>query len=266
MRRLDQDVALVTGGAEGLGRSIAERLASEGATVVISDVQCELGSAAALEGGFTFLEQDVCDEAKWTQVVEEVEKRFGRLNILVNNAGILGPTAAANAEYASLGSWREVFAVNVEGMFLGCRAAIPAMRRAGSGSIVNLSSIADRLANAGQVAYGASKAAVRQLTQSVAQYCAQEKLNVHCNSVHPGPVRTPLVDRIIAESAQRQGVSVDTVIARFKSWIPLGDFIRPEDVAAAVAFLASGDARQITGSALYVDGGIIYCSAHGDES
>ena len=266
VRRLEQQIALVTGGASGLGKAIAQRMASEGATIVISDVQRELGYATALKGGFTFLEQDVCDEAQWPEIVKEVEKRFGRLNILVNNAGVLGPTQAANPENASLDGWRKVFAVNVEGVFLGCRAAVPAMRRTGSGAIINLASIADRLPNARGVAYGASKAAVRQLTQSVAQYCAQEKLRVRCNSVHPGPVRTPMLDRFIAEGAQRSGVSIDQVIAGLKAWIPFGDFILPEDVAAAVAFLASEDAAQITGSALYVDGGIIHCSANGDDN
>lgn len=262
MRGLAKEIALVTGGASGLGKAIAQRLASEGTTVVISDIQRDQGFATALEAGFTFFEQDVRDEAQWTQIVGEVEKRFGRLNILVNNAGILGPVKAASPENTSLTTWRQIFAVNVEGVFLGCRAAIPAMRRAGGGSIINLSSVADRLATPHATAYGASKAAVRQLTTSVAQHCAQEKLNVRCNSVHPGMIRTPLLDQSIAEIAQQRGVSVDQVVAEFKASVPLGDFSMVADVAAAVAFLASQDARHVTGSALFVDGGIVHCSTY----
>jgi 3(or 17)beta-hydroxysteroid dehydrogenase len=136
------------------------------------------------------------------------------------------------------------------------------LRRAGSGSIVNLSSIADRMATPHATAYGASKAAVRQLTRSVAQYCAEQKLNVRCNSVHPGMIRTPLLDQSIGEVAQLRGVSVEQVAAEFKANVPLGDFTLAEDVAAAVAFLASDDARHVTGSGLIIDGGIVHCDTY----
>ncbi len=262
MRRLDQKVALVTGGASGLGKAIAQRLASDGATVVISDIQRDLGCATALEGGLAFLEQDVRDETQWTQIVREIEQRFGRLNILVNNAGILGPTDAVSPENTSLASWRKIFAVNVEGVFLGCRATIPAMRRAGNGSIVNLSSMADRLATPNATAYGASKAAVRQLTKSVAQHCTEQKLNIRCNSVHPGMVRTPLLNQAMKEIAQTRGVSFDHIVTEWKATVPLGDFTLAEDVAAAVAFLASEDARHVTGSSLIVDGGLVHCNTY----
>jgi 3(or 17)beta-hydroxysteroid dehydrogenase len=262
MRRITGQTALVTGGASGLGKAIAQRLAADGATVVITDMQCDLGRSTANEGSFTFLEQDVCQGAQWIQIVTDIEKRFGCLTILVNSAGILGSLGAANPENTSLESWKTIFAVNVEGVFLGCRAAIPAMRRAGVGSIINVASIADQLATPHATAYGASKAAVRQLTRSVAQYCAQEKLNVRCNSVHPGMIRTPLLDRSIEETSQRRGVPIDQVVAEFKAAIPLGDFTRAEDVAAAAAFLASDDARHVTGSALIIDGGIVHCNTY----
>jgi 3(or 17)beta-hydroxysteroid dehydrogenase len=262
MKRFAQKVALVTGGASELGKAIAQRLAADGARVVISDLQCELGTAAAKEGGFTFVEQDVCDEAQWTLIVGDIEKRFGCLDILINNAGILGPIEAASPESTSLANWKRIFAVNVEGVFLGCRSAIPALRRAGSGSIVNVASMADRMATPHATAYGASKAAVRQLTRSVAQHCAQQRLNVRCNSVHPGMIRTPLLDQSIGEVAQRRGVSFDQVAAEFKASVPLGNFTLAEDVAAAVAFLASEDARHVTGSSLIVDGGIVHCNTY----
>lgn len=259
MQRLNAKVALVTGGASGLGKAIAQRLASEGARVVITDMQVELGHAVAQEYSFTFLEQDVSDEAQWLQIIGQVEERFGRLDILVNNAGILGPKDAISPENTRFSDWKRVFAVNVDGVFLGCRAAIPAMRRSGGGSIVNLSSIAGLIATPYATAYGASKATIRQLTQSVAQYCAQEKLGIRCNSVHPGEVRTALVERSIEQAAQARGVSIEEIAAERKSYIPLGEFIQPQDIAAAVAFLVSDEARQITGEKLIVDGGYFNC-------
>jgi 3(or 17)beta-hydroxysteroid dehydrogenase len=260
MRGLEQKTALVTGGASGLGTAIAQRLASEGAAVVITDIQRDLGQTVASEGGYTFLHQNVCDETQWTRIVGEIEGRFGRLHILVNNAGVLGSVEAGNPENATLADWKTVFAVNVEGVFLGCRAAIPAMRRAGGGAIVNISSMADRISTPDVAAYGASKAAVRQLTTSIARYCARQKLNVRCNSVLPGMVRTPLLNDALAKMAQQRSVSFDQLIAELKAQVPLGDFTRVDDVAAAVAFLASEDAQHVTGSALLVDGGIVHCS------
>jgi 3(or 17)beta-hydroxysteroid dehydrogenase len=262
-RRLASSVVLVTGGAAGLGKAIAQRLLAEGATVVISDLQRDLGRSTAAECGFTFLEQDVCDEARWTQVVDEIERRFGRLSTLINNAAILGPTQAASPESTTLASWKQIFAVNVQGVFLGCRAALAAMRRGGGGSIVNLSSIADQRSTPHATAYGASKAAVTHLTKSVAHYCAQQKVNVRCNSVHPGMIRTPLLNQAIEEAAQQRAVPADQIIMEYRSAIPLGDFTRGEDVAAAIAFLCSEDARHITGSSLLVDGGIVHCSSLG---
>jgi 3(or 17)beta-hydroxysteroid dehydrogenase len=262
MRRLADKVALVTGGAAGLGRAIARRLSVEGAQVVISDVDAETGSAAAVEDGLIFLEQDVCDEGGWIRVIGEVEKRFRRLDILVNNAGILGPMGAVSPVDTPLEEWRRIFAVNVEGVFLGCRAAIAAMRRAGGGSIINISSIAGLRATPYATAYGASKAAVRQLTKSVAQHCAERKLNIRCNSVHPGDVRTPLWDKQAAEVARLRQVPIEEIIEDNRLDSPMGEFILPEDIAAAVAFLASDEARHITGTKLVVDGGTVNCESY----
>jgi len=259
MKRLVERVALVTGGASGLGRAIALRLAAEGARVVITDVQQELGFTTAEEGGFIFVEQDVSDESRWAQVVNEIDRRLGPLEILVNNAGIVGSATRGGLETISLVDWRRIFAVNVEGVFLGCRAVIPSMKRAGGGSIVNISSIAGHLATPSAIAYGASKAAVRHLSKSVAQYCAEKKLNVRCNSVHPGGVRTPLLNQYIEEISKQRGCTSDQVVADFAASVPLGDLTREEDVAAAVAFLASDDARHVTGFALDVDGGVVHC-------
>ncbi len=262
MQRLTAKVALVTGGAAGLGRAIARRLRSDGADVVISDLDVKAGTATAAESDLLFLEQDVCDEAGWLRVVGEVETRFGHLDILVNNAGILGPMNAVSPVDTPLDHWRRIFAVNVEGVFLGCRAAIAAMRRAGGGSIINISSIAGLRATPYATAYGASKAAVRQFTKSVAQHCAEQKLNIRCNSVHPGDVRTPLWDRQAAELARLRQVPIEEIIEDNRMDSPMGEFTLPEDIAAAVAFLASDEARHITGTKLIVDGGIVNCESY----
>jgi 3(or 17)beta-hydroxysteroid dehydrogenase len=263
-RRLEGRVALVTGGASGLGKAIAQRLVSEGARVVVADLQADLADVTATELGCLFMAQDVTNEAQWAEITGELERRHGALDILVNNAGITGPMDSTSPEGTRLVDWRKVFAVNVDGVFLGCRAAIATMRRVGrGGSIINMSSIAGLLATPYATAYGASKAAVRQLTKSVAQHCAQEKLNIRCNSVHPGTVRTPLLENGLRAQAQARGMSLDAVLEECRARIPLGQFTLPEDVAAAVAFLASDDARCITGEQLIVDAGAIHCDTYG---
>lgn len=259
MGRLDQKVALVTGGASGLGKAIARRYISEGAHVVITDIQRDLGTATASEHGFMFIEQNVCDESQWGEVIEEVERRFGRLNILVNNAGILGQMEFASPENTPFADWKKIMSINLDGVFLGCKAAIPAMRRSGDGSIINISSVAGLLSTPYATAYGCSKAAVRQLTKSVAQHCALEKLHIRCNSVHPGDVRTPLWDKKAEEDAVRKGIPFDEVVTGAATYTPMGSLIDPEDIAAACVFLASDDARYITGTKMIVDGGIINC-------
>jgi 3(or 17)beta-hydroxysteroid dehydrogenase len=262
MLRFADKVALVTGGASGLGRAVAVRLREEGASVVIGDIQPERGTAVAAEDGFTFVRQDVTDEAQWTATVASIEQRFGHLDILVNNAGILGSMAAISPENTPYEEWKCVLMTNGDSVFLGCRAAIPAMRRAGGGSIVNMSSIAALLATPYATAYGASKAVVRHLTKSVAQYCAQERLAIRCNSVHPGIVQAGMWLTNAAAGAATRGLSMPEVFAEAAGRVPLGDLTRAEDVAAAVAFLASDDARHITGEQLIVDGGFVHCDTY----
>lgn len=262
LTRLEGKTALVTGGASGLGAAIARRLAAEGARVVISDVQRPVDGAVASASNLTFMEHDVSNEDRWYEVVREMEEQFGALNILVNNAGMLTPMEGVTPENTLLKTWRKMFAVNVEGVFLGCKAALPAMRRSGTGSIINISSVAGLLATPFATAYGASKAAVRHLTKSVAQYCAQERLDIRCNSVHPGNVRTAGWDRQAQEIARLRGVPVEIVIAEGAAEVPMGDFTRPEDIAAMCAFLASEDARHVTGAKLIVDGGLINCDTY----
>lgn len=262
MRGLSGKVALVTGGASGLGKAIAHRLRVEGVTVVISDVQASVGAATARDLDCHFIAQDVADESQWAVIVHDIRERHGGLHILVNNAGITGPMDAVNPEDIRLSDWRRVFAVNVESVLLGCKIAIPMIHASGGGSIVNISSIAAFMATPYGTAYGASKAVVRQLTKSVAQHCAEKRMKIRCNSVHPGNVRTPLWDKQARENAEIRGVSFDDILRENQCLIPMGDFARPEDVAAAVAFLASDDSSHMTGAKLVVDGGFTYCDSY----
>lgn len=259
MSRFKSQVAVVTGGASGLGKAIARRLAADGATVVITDVQSEQGARTASEYGLHFITHNVSDENHWSRVIDEVESRFGGLKILVNNAGVIETAGKASAENCPLSDWKRIFSVNVEGVFLGCRFGIRAMRRSGGGSIINMSSTAGLIATPDNVAYGASKAAVRHLTKSVAQYCAERQLHIRCNSVHPGIIITPLWEKLAIESAEAAGVTVEDILAEAKAMCPLNEFTLPEDVAATVAFLASEEARHMTGAKLMVDGGIVDC-------
>jgi 3(or 17)beta-hydroxysteroid dehydrogenase len=255
-------VAVVTGGGSGLGRATAERLAGDGFRVVLTDVDAAAGAAAADELGLAFEPHDVTDEGEWARVLAAVEERHGGLRVLVNNAGILGPMDAISPEDTRLEDWRRIFAVNVEGVFLGCRAAIGPMRRAGGGAIINIASIAGLLATPYATAYGASKATVRQLTRSVAQHCAEAGFAIRCNAVNPGNVKTPLWMRQAEERATARGIATAVLIEEEESVVPIGELITAEEVAAAVAFLASDAARRMTGAELVVDGGFVSCDTY----
>lgn len=261
-RRLEGKVALVTGGAGGLGLAIAQRLGDEGAISFMSDILVEQGKALALKAGFNFLEHDVSSEESWAKTVFAVEKAAGQLDILVNNAAILGTLDRGCPESTLIEDWRRVFAVNAEGVFLGCRAGIGAMRRSGGGAIVNISSVASLSATPNATAYGASKAVVQHLTRSVAQHCAQEKLRIRCNSVHPGIARTAMWDTQAQASARMRGLTFSDIVTQAEARNPSGELARPEDIAAAVAFLASDDAHHITGERLTVDGGSVSCDTY----
>lgn len=260
MSSLAGKIALVTGGAAGIGKAIAVRLAKEGACVFISDVDAEEGRQTAEASGLVFIQHDVTDEAEWLRTIRTIEDQRGPLTILINNAGIAGSSDLASPENTTLSDWRRVFAINVESVLLGCQAAISSMRKAGGGSIVNVSSTAGLLATPFATAYGASKAAVRQLTKSVAQHCAQERLGIRCNSVHPGIVRTSLWMRHVQATAQKAGTTVEAVIEDAELRNPMGSLATPEDIAAACAFLVSDEARHVNGTKLVVDGGVVGCS------
>lgn len=255
MGRVSGKSAIVTGGASGLGYAIAAMLVREGANVLITDIQ-ESGAEAAEQIGCDFLIQDVSIEERWAEIVASAEERFGAVNILVNNAGVGDGLAAPTPEDASLTDWQRIHRINSEGVFLGCRSVIPAMRRAGSGSIINMSSIAALVGTPFLTAYGASKAAVRQLTMSVALHCAQQGYRIRCNSVHPGQIVTPMLEALWAQAAEGAGADIETVKQDFQSRIPMAEFGEPDDIAYAVLYLASDEAKHVTGSKLVVDGGM----------
>jgi len=257
MNRLADKVALITGGAAGLGREIVKCFLKEGARVIVTDINTKLGSQLAESTGCEFICQDVTNEDEWLVIIKIIESRYGKLDILINNAGIEGPMSKATSspETTSLQDWKRVQSVNVEGVFIGCRAAIPAMRRSGGGSIINISSIAALLPTPEHVAYGVSKAAVRHLTMSIAMHCATDGSKIRCNSIHPGTILTPMLERVIIEKSQERGISDKQMLTELKAEIPQGEFQLPEDIAAAALFLASDESKHITGLKMVVDGG-----------
>lgn len=254
MPRLDGKVAIVTGAASGFGAATARLFAREGATVVLTDRNADGGKAVAREIGnaASFLAHDVTSEADWARVVDETVKLHGRLDILMNNAGVWGSGVPQDIEHITLEEWRFVQSVNSDGVMLGCRAAIPAMAKSGGGSIVNVSSTAGFRATPMIAAYGASKGAVRQLTKSVAAYCGRKGYNIRCNSVHPGMVRTPLGEDVLKVYGELEEAARN----RTKS-VPLGTLGEVEDVANAALFLASDESRYVNGSELVIDGGML---------
>jgi len=251
MERLQGKLAIVTGAARGLGAASAARLAAEGASVILVDVLAEGDATAAAirEAGrsATFRTLDVTDEAGWRALVAHAESEFGGVDILVNNAGISRP---GNIEAITTQTLRQVLEINLIGTFLGMRAVLPAMRKRGGGSIINLSSSSTRNALSFSCAYGASKAALADLTKTTAIHCAQRNDNIRVNSIHPGPHATEMI------LAGVQSVADDPRIAKIHDAIPLRRLGQPQDVAGAVAFLASDDASYITATELFVDGGL----------
>jgi NAD(P)-dependent dehydrogenase (short-subunit alcohol dehydrogenase family) len=261
MARLANKVALVTGAAQGIGAAIARAFVAEGATVLLTDIQDARGSelASALGASAHYDRLDVRRADDWARVTGEALHRFGRLDVVVNNAGITGfenGPAAHDPEHATLEAWHAVLATNLDGVFLGCQYAIRAMRPAAVGSIVNISSRSGLVGIPLAAAYAASKAAVRNHSKSVALYCAQQGLRIRCNSVHPAAIMTPMWDAMLGSGpgrAEREAALVrDTPLRRFGT---------PEEVAHAVVYLASDESAYTTGAELVLDGGLLAGSA-----
>ena len=248
MGRCDDRIALVTGGASGIGAAAARLLAAEGARVMIADRDAEGGArvAAGIGGRAASVALDVADAASWETAVAATLKAFGGWNVLVNSAGIL---RHGSVESETLEDWHTTMDINVKGTWRGCRLAVAHMK-AGGGSIVNLSSIAGIEAGGDLCAYSVSKGAVRLLTKSVALYCAERGWQVRCNSVHPGIIETPMLHTYFAEREDPQ--------AEREAWdqvMPLGIRGEPEDIGHMIVYLASEESRLVTGTEMVVDGG-----------
>ena len=259
--KLKGKTALVTGAAQGIGAAIARAFVAEGAFVYITDLNDDLGRAIAAElgDGARYLHLDVRLEDEWQQVTRQILAERGRLDVLVNNAGITGfeqGVVPHDPEHASLEDWHAVHRTNLDGVFLGCKYGIRAMRPAGAGAIINISSRSGLVGIPGAAAYASSKAAVRNHSKTVALYCAEQGLAIRCNSIHPAAILTPMWEPMLGDGPDRE--------ARMAALVrdtPLRRFGRPEEVAAVALLLASDDAGYMTGSELNLDGGLLAGSA-----
>jgi len=258
-KRLGEKVAIVTGAASGIGAGTARQFGLHGATVVVADVNANLGRKISDEigeagGTAAFRELDVSDEARWAELIAETEATYGKLDILANIAGISGrdsteairsgPISGVPLEEQTVENWNRIMEINATGVFLGTKHAIPAMRRAGGGSIINISSICGIVGAFANAAYHASKGAVRIFSKSAAIQYAPDRIRV--NSIHPGFIDTPMTARGHAEPAVRETRMAAT---------PLGRFGTPYDIAMGCLYLASDEAAWITGAELVIDGG-----------
>ena len=257
--QVEGKIALVTGGASGIGAAIAELLAREGASVVATDID-ELNGpevvARIRKGGreATFLHQDVTSEPRWIEVVAEVEKRHGRLDILVSNAGIgIGVPSIVDM---TLDDWRRQNAINLDGVFLSVKHCLPLMRKTGGGSIIMMSSLAGLRGAAGLSAYSATKGGVRLFAKSIAMECATVGDGIRVNSVHPGIIDTPIWGKIpTGATGSGQNAPIDPE-ERARMATPLARAGRAEEIASGVLYLASDASRYVTGTELVIDGGM----------
>ncbi|HZR87936.1 MAG TPA: glucose 1-dehydrogenase [Bradyrhizobium sp.] len=259
-RRVEGKVALVTGAASGIGRSATLMLAREGARLVATDVQDEKGARLladlrAFGSEADYHHHDVTSEDDWRAVIARTKARFGRLDVLVNNAGI---GLSCPVVDMSLADWRRQTAVNLDGVFLGVKHALPVMREGGGGSIINVSSIAGIKASPNVSGYCATKGGVRLFTKAVALECAAARDGVRVNSLHPGITETAIWDTLIGTAEEgsnagpARGPTLDKLTARA---VPLGFKAMPEDIANGILWLASDESRYVTGAELVIDGG-----------
>lgn len=253
--RLAGKTALITGGASGIGAAAARRFVEEGARVLLGDLQVEKGRAVAeaLGADAGFIELNVTREDHWAAAAAEAQRRFGGLTTLFNSAGISEP---AHIETETLEHFRRTLAINTEGSFLACRAAVRLMKGGRGGSIINVSSTMGARGGDFLVAYAASKGAVRMITRAVALHCARAGYDIRCNAILPGAIHTEMVDRYVA-AGEAQGATREQVLGGFAAQHPMNRLGTPVEAADAVVFLASDESSFITGVDLPVDGGFL---------
>jgi 3(or 17)beta-hydroxysteroid dehydrogenase len=250
MDRVKGKVAIITGGGGGLGKAQALLLAKEGAKVVVTDLDEAHGKGVAEEikgqdGEALFIRHDVSSEAQWKSVINETLEKFGKLDILVNNAGVI---IFKNIHDTSLDEWRWLMSINLDGVFLGTKYAMEAMKKSGGGSIINISSAAGIIGTLDTSAYHASKGGVRIFTKAAALECSKAgyDYNIRVNSIHPGVMKTSMVEGLMEDEEKKKAAL---------SWHPIGRFGEPEDVAYGVLYLASDESSFVTGTELVIDGG-----------
>ena len=248
MHRVKDKVIIVTGGASGLGAADAALLTREGARVILTDIDLNAGKAHAEAIGAHFIRQDVSDEPSWARIMEEVENRYGRLDGLVNNAGI---APIATIESTTTEIWRRVLGIHLDATFWGCQSAIGLMKKTGGGSIVNMSSTAALIGLGPYLAYSAAKGGVRSMTKSIAIHCRNEGLGIRCNSVHPGSISTPMVHEALKAL---RGTDLMAAENPEKTRLELG-IGEPEDVANMVLYLLSDESKHVTGAEMVIDNG-----------
>jgi NAD(P)-dependent dehydrogenase (short-subunit alcohol dehydrogenase family) len=262
MKRLEGKIALITGAARGIGEAIARAFVANGASVYVTDINDAQGESvvASLGRKAAYGRLDVREEADWQRVTAQILAERGALHVVVNNAGITGfegENVAHDPEHATLALWHAVHRTNLDGVFLGCKYAIQAMRQSHSrGSIINMSSRSGLVGMPGAAAYASSKAAVRNHTKTVALYCAEQALAIRCNSLHPAAILTPMWEPLLGTGTDRK--------ARMRKYVsdcPLRRFGLPEEVAAVAVMLASDESAYMTGAELNIDGGILAGSA-----
>lgn len=249
MKRLEGKVALITGGAAGMGEASVRRFVNEGARVVISDVQVDRGQALAAETGSLFVRHDVSDDSAWRSVMGLIETKFGRLDVVFNNAGIF---TVGSIEDLDLAAWARLIGVNQTGVMLGCHHGIVLMKKnpgGCTGSLINTSSTSGFAGIPAALGYTATKGAVRLMTKSIAAHCARAGLAIRCNTIVPGAIRTPMLESAIGGSRQ-----VEETAANMS---PMGRMGSCEEIAAMAAFLAADESSFCTGSEFLVEGGAL---------
>ena len=254
MGRVTGKVAMITGAGMGLGRATAVMLAAEGASIVATDISPQAGEETvaliATQGGeAVFHQHDVADADAWQAVLARTDERFGRLDVLVNNAGI---AIAKNIEETTIDEWRRTMAINADGVFFGCKYSVPLLRKSKGGSIINLSSIDGIIGEAELAAYCASKGAVRTLTKAVAAHCAAQRYGIRCNSIHPGYIWTPQTENYLRDLGK-----LEQERKKALSRHPIGFLGEPNDIAYMVLYLASDESKFVTGAEMVVDGGYL---------